>query len=726
MAELSKVRPMSRLRCDLCPDSSQNGARGTRTPDLLGAIQALSQLSYSPVRSAYAARSADSLAPGPWPGVRGWAVGFRLECAHPPIHALRSSRFWPIGSGRDGPAMSFRTRLTSFFLLIVVVPMVAVGFLVFRLINDSANGKADARANGLATAAVSLYRDHSATARTDAEAIAKDPALLSGSALQPRLATFATRAGLARVTLKRGARVIADVGDRTAVAPGIATVRTPGGGASLSVTGSIITAAEYAKELAGSRAAVVVRQGSSTLGSTLRITPRASFPRHGTVTVAGVGYRAMTEVLAGFGHPIEVTVLSNLSATATSVGSSRLVAAIFIIAFLLLAFSFSALASHALQRQLNRFLEAAKRLGGGDFSSPIPTEGRDEFAALGAEFNSMSTQLAKRLDELSQERARLRDSIARIGHTFASNLDRPELLKLALQTAIDAVKADSGRLSARAESSEPLAEAVLVGSLVGHEDQVFESERSALAAGGLGEAASDGINAASVSLEPIESDGRTHGLITVCREGLPFTDDDRDVLRSLATQATLALENVELHFQVRRQAVTDELTQLANHGRFQDLLGAEIERVRRYHHPVGLIMLDLDDFKSVNDTYGHQQGDVVLRHVARVLSDFSREADVPARYGGEEMALILPHTDLDGSHAIAERVRTSIEALRVPRLDQQGVLRITASLGVAAATDGHKDALIADADGALYAAKRQGKNRTVQAQPQSANVFSAE
>jgi diguanylate cyclase (GGDEF)-like protein len=90
------------------------------------------------------------------------------------------------------------------------------------------------------------------------------------------------------------------------------------------------------------------------------------------------------------------------------------------------------------------------------------------------------------------------------------------------------------------------------------------------------------------------------------------------------------------------------------------------------------------------------------------------------------MVLILPHTDLQGAHAIAERVRTGIESLRIPRLDQQGFLRITASLGVATASNGHKDGLIAEADGALSAAKRQGKNRTVQAQAQRANVFSAE
>jgi diguanylate cyclase (GGDEF)-like protein len=136
--------------------------------------------------------------------------------------------------------------------------------------------------------------------------------------------------------------------------------------------------------------------------------------------------------------------------------------------------------------------------------------------------------------------------------------------------------------------------------------------------------------------------------------------------------------------------------------------------------------LDLDDFKSINDTYGHQQGDVVLKHVADALRQTSREADTPARYGGEEMALILPHTDLEGAYAIAERLRETVAALRVPRLDEEGVLRVTASLGVGSSSGGSKDALISDTDAALYTAKRQGKNQTVRATPQTANVFASE
>ncbi len=115
----------------------------------------------------------------------------------------------------------------------------------------------------------------------------------------------------------------------------------------------------------------------------------------------------------------------------------------------------------------------------------------------------------------------------------------------------------------------------------------------------------------------------------------------------------------------------------------------------------------------------------MLLHVAGVLQENSREADSPARYGGEELSLILHHTDLEDAHAIAERIRTAIDALRVARTDDRGVLRVTASLGVAASRDGRKEALIADADGALYEAERSGKNRTISAVARAAGASGA-
>jgi diguanylate cyclase (GGDEF)-like protein len=622
--------------------------------------------------------------------------------------------------------MSFRARLTIFFVGIVVVPMVAIGVLMFSLINDSQQGKADARAAGLAAEAGSVYETDAASARTDAATLARAVGSLHGKALSVRFATLANQAGLARSTLTDASRTIVDVGDRSAVAPGSVVVRNPAAASAMTVTVSEVTASHYARELSSSGVAIVVRDGTRNIASTV-VLPGSSAPAtDGNVTIGGKGYRAVSQTFVGFGGArVTVTVLSALSATATSLGGSRTVAAVLIVAFLALAFGFALLASRALQGRLSGFLEAARRLGSGDFSSPVRVEGHDEFAALGVEFNSMSSELSRRLDELSRERARLKEAIRRIGHTFASSLDRPALLELALNTAVDAVQASGGRISVRVTDEEPLTEAGREGSLAGLEEVVHEAERAALANPGVGEAHTTAASVAAVTLGPLEPQARAHGVITVARRGRPFSDDDLDVLRSLGAEAALALENIELHYQVRRQAVTDELTGLANHGRFQALLNAEIEQVRRYHHSIGLIMLDIDDFKAVNDTYGHPQGDAVLRHVARVLQENSRDADSPARYGGEELSLILPHTDLEGAHAIAERIRSAVEDLRVARTDGKGVLRITASLGVAASTYGDKQGLIADADGALYEAKRSGKNRTVSAVARAADASGA-
>jgi diguanylate cyclase (GGDEF)-like protein len=624
--------------------------------------------------------------------------------------------------------MSFRTRLTSFFVLIVVIPMAAVGFLVFRLINDSQSGKAGARASGVAGSAVTLYEHASTQASLRARTVAGDLALTPPAHVKSRAGTLARQGGLVRVTVKIGPRAAADTGDTSAIAPGIALVRASGDRPARTVAVSELTASEYARDLAGPGIQVVVRSGARTLTSTLPAAAGLTLPRQGSRTIGSRTYQVLTQKFVGFdGAPVSVSILSDNSASGGSAAADRVLAAIFIVGSLILAFFFSVLSSRALAGQLARFLEAARRMGRGDFSSLVPISGRDEFALLGEEFNNMSRQLERRLGELEQERSRVRKSIRRIGEAFASGLDRDALLELALQTAMDATDADGGRVSARQDVEQPLLETVHVGRLAGLEVAIYEAERRALAADGVGEASADSIHLATVALGPMAPGGPTHGLITVCREGRGFTEDDLELLRSLAAQATLAMANVTLHFDVQRQAITDDLTGLATHGHFQDLLSAKIQEARRYEYPISLIMFDIDDFKSVNDVYGHQQGDLVLRLVADVLRQTSRDGDVAARYGGEEMALILPHTDLDGAFEVAERTRSAIAALKIPLLEgQDETICVTTSVGAAASADADKNELIAAADGALYVAKREGKNRTIRAERQTVNVVGGE
>jgi diguanylate cyclase (GGDEF)-like protein len=212
------------------------------------------------------------------------------------------------------------------------------------------------------------------------------------------------------------------------------------------------------------------------------------------------------------------------------------------------------------------------------------------------------------------------------------------------------------------------------------------------------------------------------GVISIARHGREFSEQERELFGYLAGQATLSIENVDLHETVSQQAVTDELTGLFNVRQFHERLDGEIERADRFGTPLSLVMLDIDKFKSVNDTYGHQQGDRVLVEVARVMHRLSRDVDLPARYGGEEMAVVLPQTDLRGAEQLAERMRVAIESLQIQRLDGGGLLPITASFGVASfpAIAGDKTALIAAADAALYRAKRGGRNRVERAEPATA------
>ncbi|MGD2067673.1 MAG: diguanylate cyclase [Gemmatimonadota bacterium] len=178
----------------------------------------------------------------------------------------------------------------------------------------------------------------------------------------------------------------------------------------------------------------------------------------------------------------------------------------------------------------------------------------------------------------------------------------------------------------------------------------------------------------------------------------------------------------EANAELERLANTDVLTGLANRRQFMMSLRREVGRSHRYGRAVSLILLDLDRFKAVNDTYGHPAGDSVLRAVGLVLRDISREMDVPARLGGEEFAVLLPETDAEGARAVAERLRGKLAALEHTGPDGSR-FRVTASLGVAelAAAGGTAPRLHHAADRALYEAKAGGRDRVVAAEGNGAS-----
>ena len=166
-------------------------------------------------------------------------------------------------------------------------------------------------------------------------------------------------------------------------------------------------------------------------------------------------------------------------------------------------------------------------------------------------------------------------------------------------------------------------------------------------------------------------------------------------------------------------AITDGLTGLYNHRHFTQRLDEEFRRAMRYAQPLSLLMIDLDRFKAVNDTFGHAVGDAALRHASAVLRNELRTTDVLARHGGEEFAGILPQTTRAGADLVARRIGAALE--HSPLLVEGAPIRLTASIGVshapAPAIDS-SEALLAAADGAMYRAKRAGRNRVVLATPE--------
>lgn len=216
---------------------------------------------------------------------------------------------------------------------------------------------------------------------------------------------------------------------------------------------------------------------------------------------------------------------------------------------------------------------------------------------------------------------------------------------------------------------------------------------------------------------PLKAKNKVNGLIVADNlfTQKPITDDELRIFMMLANQAGLAIENANLYELVRYKSHTDSITNLWNHGFFQDQLSKEIESARGGNRPITLLMFDIDDFKKLNDTYGHHNGDTVLREIANILKDSSRENDFACRYGGEEFAVILTQTPKEQGMAIAERIRAQIaEHTFHLSPDSNGQkLHVTVSVGVATFPEdtSTKEELIARADKAMYIAKFSGKNR---------------
>jgi diguanylate cyclase (GGDEF)-like protein len=360
-------------------------------------------------------------------------------------------------------------------------------------------------------------------------------------------------------------------------------------------------------------------------------------------------------------------------------------------------------------------------------------------ANLGARAAALATSESLQLAVVRHEANR----VAAIARTHGAVIDlgdrRIGTLPRGPRVAASARIVDRGRRLARVTLAIPLDDAMLRAleqtmPLPTHSSLLFVRGNGLIAGGATRtrvELANDRMRLGPTSFVAHRVPVRGTGASVVAAEPVAAVDAQvlpyrrRLITIALITLALAAAFSARLARPVARilgdlsrlahQARTDSLTGISNRRALDERLDEEVEHARRIGASLSFVIADVDDFKSINDRYGHQTGDEALRLIARVFADTVRELDVVGRYGGEEFAAVLPGTGLVGARRLADRVRTGIQEIELaaPNGDR---IRLTASFG-AAAFPGHADleSLVGAADASLYEAKRTGKNRVVAA-----------
>ncbi len=367
------------------------------------------------------------------------------------------------------------------------------------------------------------------------------------------------------------------------------------------------------------------------------------------------------------------------------------------------------------------------------FNQALDEDGRRTVVQLTQQV-SIALQNADLRHDLAHKVAAI-DAITRLNERLAGNVDMDDLLTAFFDEATHLARAERASLMLLNQKSREL----LVKLVKGDEGKVLSNCAIPMDGGLAWQVAEDGN---PLLVEDLESDervgrsnrpryrthsfvilplivgGRTIGILNVADKitGEVFTPEDLEMLRSLSAHAAVALEKSELWEQskeLKRISITDDLTGLLNRRYFQERATEEIERSRRYHEPLSLAMIDVDDFKLYNDRRGHAQGDTVLVRVGTELRKGTRTVDIVARYGGDEFAILSPATGKEQAVQLFERIRKAVTGHVTGESCQPESGGLSISIGVASLPEdaGTLEDLVNAADKALFRSKREGRNR---------------
>lgn len=577
---------------------------------------------------------------------------------------------------------SFKLKLVAYFSLIALLPFAAALSGLEAVTDRNATVRADGALETGVRAAQAAFVDEVAQAERDGTLLARDPAFQRALARKNR-ATLMKLASRYSVRIEpRGSRPIGSV-RRPAVLRSIAVVGREGQlgrvVAGVPIDHRLAATLKHRAGLAGGEIAFVENGRVLTASAPLKGAIRAPAEPE-QIEISGHQFRALASHSLAEPRNTAVVVMAPQSRIDESVDWVRSRLFLAMLSALILIAAAAYIQGRSIVATLSRLAEAARAIAKGRLGDRVRVRGRDEFASLGRAFNQMADQLEARMRELEEERRRLRETTLRFGEALAATHDIDQLLRVIVETAVQATGATRGELTDGG--------VVLVAL---------------------------GDERAPDKLEfPLSAGRESFG--TLVLYGEHFTPDQRESAGWLVGHAVIALSNARQHRTVEKQALVDSLTGLANRRLCTAALEKELARAERFEEPLTLVLTDIDDFKTINDRWGHPTGDEVLRAFAERLRESVREIDLAGRWGGEEFALLLPGTDQEGGRQLAERIRELLAGQHLVAPDG-GQIAVTSSFGIASFPQVESRRLVAAADAALYEAKRAGKDCVIVFEP---------